>query len=225
MRAHSRVAFCLVLLGLTLTSLAAQSVELDKRVRYKWKDEQGNLHFEDSIAPEAARLGYDVVNPQGLVVKHVERAKSPEELAAAKLESDRVADEKRKAEDKQRSEIQMLAAYPSEDDLRRALLAQIEIITQNIQATELGIQSQEKSLAERLTHAADQERNGKPVPANVQQQIATLKKGLTDQKAFLERRTADRDAMQRQLENDVAHYRQLKRRLESERTNESSASH
>ncbi len=189
----------------------------DVRLRYKWRDEAGNLHYADSVPPEATRLGYEVVNQQGVVVRRVERAKTAAELAATKAAAEKLAEEKRKADDAARNDAQMLAAYPSEEDLRKSLQAQIDLITQNIQATEVGITSQEKSLAERLVHAAEQERNGKPVPAPVQNQINTLRKGLADQKAFLERRTADRTAMEKQLVTDLEKYRALKQRADEQR--------
>jgi hypothetical protein len=205
----------IALLLVTLGAAAAGSG--DVRLRYKWRDEAGNLHYADSVPPEATRLGYEVVNQQGLVVRRVERAKTADEIAAAKAAADKLAEEKRKADDVARNDAQMLAAYPSEEDLRKSLQAQIDLITQNIQATEVGITSQEKSLAERLVHAAEQERNGKPVPATVQNQINTLRKGLADQKVFLERRTADRTAMEKQLVTDLEKYRALKQRADEQR--------
>lgn len=187
------------------------------RVRYKWRDESGSLHYSDSVPPEATRLGYEIVNEHGVVVRRVERAKSEAELAAAKASADKLAAEKRKADEIARNDAQMLAAYPTEEELRKSLQAQIDLIAQNIQATEVGIASQEKSLAERLVHAAEQERNGKPVPAPVQKQINTLRAGLSDQKAFLERRTADRAAMEKQLADELERYRALKKRQDEQR--------
>ncbi len=206
------IALLLVTLG-----AAAAGPNNDGRMRYKWRDEAGNLHYADSVPPEATRLGYEVVNQQGVVVRRVERAKTAAELAAAKAAADKLAEEKRKVADAARNDAQMLAAYPTEEDLRKSLQAQIDLITQNIQATEVGIASQEKSLAERLVHAAEQERNGKPVPAPVQKQINTLRTGLADQKAFLERRTADRAAMEKQLVDDLEKYRVLKKRADEQR--------
>lgn len=206
------IALLLVTIG-----AAAAGPSNDGRMRYKWRDEAGNLHYADSVPPEATRLGYEVVNQQGVVVRRVERAKTAAELAATKAAAEKLAEEKRKADDAARNDAQMLAAYPSEEDLRKSLQAQIDLITQNIQATEVGITSQEKSLAERLVHAAEQERNGKPVPAPVQNQINTLRKGLADQKAFLERRTADRTAMEKQLVTDLEKYRVLKQRADEQR--------
>ncbi|TDR35565.1 uncharacterized protein DUF4124 [Tahibacter aquaticus] len=194
----------------------AQAVK-DTRLRYKWRDEAGSLHFADNMPPEAARLGYELVNQQGVVVRRVERAKTTEELAKDKADAEKLAEEQRKADENSRLDAQMLAAYPTEEDLRRSIQAQLDLITQNIQATEVGIASQEKSLAERLVHAGEQERNGKVVPTNVQNQINTLRKGLNDQKAFLERRMADRATMEKQLVVDLERYRTLKAKQDEQR--------
>jgi hypothetical protein len=220
MRSFVRLIVAGSLVFVSTLALAAQPTSTstkDVRVRYRWTDAQGSLHFADAIPPEAARLGYEVVNSQGLVVKRVDRARTPEELAAAKAEAERKAEAARVANEAARNDAQMLAAYPTEDDLRKALQAQIDLINQNISATEIGIVSQEKSLAERLIHAAELERNGTAVPAVVQHQITTLKDGITEQKAFLVRRQSDKIAMQKQLETDLARYRDLRRRVDDER--------
>jgi hypothetical protein len=216
LRMQSAIKKTLLALALIGSAGAAmQATGADARVRYKWRDAGGNLHFSDSLPPEAVKFGYEMVNAQGVVVRRVDRLKTDEELATAKAEADRVAEEKRKADDISRNDAQMLAAYPSEEDLRKSLQAQIDLIAQNIQATEVGLASQEKSLAERLVHAAEQERTGKPVPVAVTKQIETLKKGIADQKAFLARRTADRATMEKQLVADIEHYRNLKARQEA----------
>ncbi len=212
------VRFTLVaLVLLSGTAIAAKSGVNDDRMRYKWRDESGTLHYADTVPPEALKFGYEVVNQQGVVVRRVERAKTEAELAAAKAEAAKRAEEQRKADDAARNDAQMLAAYPTEEDLRKSLQAQIDLIAQNIQATELGIASQEKSLAERLVHAAEQERNGKPVPPPVQKQINDLRTGLTEQKAYLERRTADRVAMEKQLVSEIERYRTVKQRADDQR--------
>lgn len=208
-----RVALRALMVGWTVLAVAGTAhADKENRVRYKWRDETGALHFADSIPPEAVKYGYEVVNKQGITIRRVERAKTPEELAVAKAAAEKAAEEHRKAEDTARTDAQMLAAYPTEDDLRKSIQAQIDLINQNIEATELGIASQEKSLSERLNHAAEQERVGKPVPPAVQKQIATLKEGIADQRAFLQRRTADREAMTKQMDVSLAHYREVKRK-------------
>ena len=212
MRPMSRLTHPLavaVLLGLGLT---AQAAEQDPRHRFKWRDEQGNLHIEDSIPPEAARLGYDIVNAQGLLVRHVERQKTAEELAAAKAEKEKAEADKKAAAEQASRDAQMLAAYPNEEELKKAHEAQMALVKQNIDTATAGMRSQEKSLSDMLAHAAEIERDNKPVPATVQNQIATLKAGIAEQKRILEKREQERLEMQRQFEQELTHYRKIKAR-------------
>ena len=44
--------------------------------RYKWTDGEGNLHYSDALPPEAVKYGYEIVSPQGVVIKHVDRPKT-----------------------------------------------------------------------------------------------------------------------------------------------------
>ena len=87
--------------------------------RYKWKDAQGNLHYDDALPAEAVQFGYDVVNKSGMVVKHVDRAKTAEELKTDKEAAAILAADKKTAEEQAQHDQQMLAAYPNEQDLTR----------------------------------------------------------------------------------------------------------
>lgn len=203
-------------LALTTASFAQTK---DGRNRYKWKDAQGSLHIEDSIPPEAARLGYEVLNANGLVVRRVERARSNEEIAAAKAADDKAADDKRRAANQASRDTQMLAAYPTEDDLRHAQESQLTMLQQNIETAKVGIASQEKSLAELLAHAAEYERDGKPVPVGVQKQISQLRDGIAAQKVYSERRQTEQSEMRQRFADEVEHYRAVKARFDNERDN------
>lgn len=190
----------------------------DGRVRYKWKDEQGALHIEDTVPPEAAaRFGYDVVNAQGMTVRRVERRKTAEELAVAKAQAAAEAEARRKQEEQAARDDQLLAAYPTVDDLRKAQESQLAMVNQNIESAATGLASQEKSLAELLAHAADLERAEKPVPPAVQKQIAGLTDTVAQQKATLERRRRERDAMQGQFAGELDHYNAIRARAEAQR--------
>ncbi|HZP68051.1 MAG TPA: DUF4124 domain-containing protein [Rudaea sp.] len=196
-----------VLLGLAAAESAlAQNAAHN---RYRWRDAQGNLHFDDSLPAEALQLGYDIVNAQGLVVKHVDKPKSAEELKAdEKAAADR-DEQKRIADEQARRDQQFLAAYPNEQELASALHAQIDMIDQSIHATEISLQSQEKSLTEMLSHAADLDRNGKPVPATLQSQIDALRVNIEKQKAFIVERQQQKVDAEKKNEAEIARYREL----------------
>ena len=69
---------------------------------------------------------------------------------------------------------------------------------------------QEKSLSEQTAHAATFERDGKPVPVAVKQQIETLRKSIADQTAFIARKQAERANIVKNAEDELAHYRSLR---------------
>jgi hypothetical protein len=152
-------------LAFSLAAFAATSTPTskDKRNRYKWTDAQGNLHYDDALPIEALQFGYDVVDSQGIVVKHVDRAKTEDELKADKDAADKAVAAKRVADAQSKNDQQLLAAYPNEGDLVVAQHAQIDMIDQSVHATEVSLQNQEKSLSEMLSLAADLDRTGKPV--------------------------------------------------------------
>jgi hypothetical protein len=179
------------------------------RYRYKWKDEQGTLQYTDSIPSEAAKNGYEVVNEQGVIVKRVERAKTPEELKIAQEQAIHAEEAKRLVEQQIRSDQQMLAAYPNEQELTKSQNAQLELLVQNIQSAKTGIVSQEKSLTDLLAHAAELERSGKVVSAKLTQQISDLRMSVENGKQMVARMEREKAEASKKTDAELKHYREL----------------
>ncbi len=203
-------------IGLLLSTLmlacvtAALAAESGSHNRYKWKDAQGNLHYDDALPTEALQFGYDEVNSQGLVVKHVDRTKTAEETKADEEAAARQAAQKHTTEEQAAHDQQMLAAYPDERELIGAQQAQMDVLEQNIRTTQISLDSQEKSLTEMLSHAADMERNGKPVPASQQKQIDVLRGNVEKQKAYIARKQQEKPGLTQKFADELAHYRELR---------------
>src|SRR5690606_35693993 len=106
------IAMTRPLILLSALLLACGSANAADHNRYKWRDAEGNLHYSDSLPAEAARLGYEIVNSQGIVVKRVQRAKTKDELAAAKVLAEREKAEREAAEVRARTDAQLLSGYP-----------------------------------------------------------------------------------------------------------------
>ncbi|MBS0558109.1 MAG: DUF4124 domain-containing protein [Proteobacteria bacterium] len=203
-----RITWLLALLLLTLA--AANALAADKtRDRYRWTDAQGVVHFDDVLSDAAIQAGYDVVNGNGMRLRHVarpmtaEEAKAEEKIQAQKKAADKVA------ADQARDDAQLLAAYPTEQMLSEAHQAQLAMIDQYIQATQISLQSQEKSLTDNLTHAADLERTGKPVPANLRAQIESLRANIEKQKAYIVAKQQEKVDNAAKFDAELAHYRQI----------------
>lgn len=104
----------------------------------------------------------------------------------------------------------MLAAYPSDKDLEASQQAQLRQIQLDISALESNLRSQEDSLTELLTHAADLEHSGKPVPADLSRRIADQRKVVSDEHAALARKQAELVDSQAKFNEQLARYRTLR---------------
>jgi hypothetical protein len=178
--------------------------------RYLWKDAQAVLHFDDVLSDAAIHAGYDIVSGSGMLVRHVapprtaEQQKADDKAAAQKKAADEAAAEQA------RNDAQMLAAYPSEHDLSDAHNAQLAMIDQYIQSTQISLQSQEKSLTDMLSHAADLERTGKPIPATLSQQIESLRANIEKQKAYIASKQQEKIDSAAKFDAELAHYREVR---------------
>jgi hypothetical protein len=201
-------------LAIATSALAAPPGQAEHN-RYKWKDTQGNLHFDDVLPEEAMMVGYDIVNSYGIIVRHVERVRTPEERKADEEEAARKAAEKRIVDEQIKADQQTLAAYPTENELIETQNAQIAMIEQNSHATEISLQNQEKSLSEVLSHAADLDRTGKPVPEALKRQIETLRKNIEQQKNYIAAKGKEKIEAAKKSEAELARYRDLRAKAKS----------
>lgn len=205
------VAACL--LGLT----AIYALAADKsHQRYRWTDAQGVVHFDDVLSDAAIQAGYDIVSGTGMKIRHVAPPKTAEQQKADdQAQAQKNAAEKAAAE-RARDDAQMLAAYPTEHDLSDAQTAQLAMIDQYIQSTQISLQSQEKSLTDMLSHAADLERTGKPIPATLSRQIESLRANVEKQKAYIAAKQQEKVDSAAKFETELAHYREVRAKSRSQ---------
>jgi hypothetical protein len=199
-----------VLLAMLLSSSVWAAGAASTHNRYKWTDGEGNLHYADALPPEAVKFGYEIVSAQGVVIKHVDRPKTSDERAAAKAEVAKAQAAKETQETRTRNDQQMLAAYPTEEDLKRAQHQRSEMMDQNLNSAHISLQSQEKSLAELLGHAAELDSSGKPVPPPLAKKIGDMRKQVEDQRSYIARKEKERDDNVSHFDDELAHYRSLK---------------
>ena len=202
-----KTAFVIALLALT-TFVHAQNKA--PTYRYRWKDAAGLPHYSDSLTSDAMKYGYELVNDRGIVVQHVDRQLNPEERAAAQKAAEQQAVLDRAAEQRKRSDAQMLAAYPTEASFKTLQQENLDSLDQQINTTRSNLRSQEKALTDLLTRAGDIERAKQPVPPYLTQGIAKQRDVVARQREALEREQTARDAQAQKNTQDLIHYRDLK---------------
>ncbi|MFA7321636.1 MAG: DUF4124 domain-containing protein [Dokdonella sp.] len=199
-----RLSLILLASSVVISAFAAGNV------RYKWRDADGNLHYSDSLPADANVYGYDIVSAQGIVVKHVPAAMTPEQRAAARIEAAEVRSAKDEAERQNREDQQLLAANPTEADLLNSQKQQIEMIDLSIKSLDTGLQSLERNLTDLLGRAADLERDNMAVPARLTAQIADVRSKINAQHTQMERRQAEREKTAQGFAEELDRYRALR---------------
>lgn len=197
-------------LCLGTAAFGATNTTNNNTFRYKWKDASGHSYFSDSLTPEAMAAGYDVVNSQGVTVRHVDRQLTADERVAAKKVADQQAAAQQAEQQRQRDDAQMLSAYPTEASFVSAKAAEVENFEQAARTTRLNLQGQEKSLADLLTRAGDLERAKQPVPPYLTQRISEQRNVVASLRATLQRQQAAKEAAKAKVDAQLQHYRQLK---------------
>ena len=100
---------------------------------FKWVDENGQIHYGDSIPAKYADLPKDVVNDHGVTVGSLEGKKTEEQLAAEKMaEQKRVAIELQK-----RADQALLATYLSVEEILMHRDRRVELFQAQSRVTEL----------------------------------------------------------------------------------------
>jgi len=197
--------------AISLAAVLTAHAQKATGIRYHWRDAKGLSHYSDSLTSEAMKYGYDLVNDQGYVVRHVERQLSPEERAAAEKVAAEQAAQRRAEEASRRADLQMLNAYGDEADLKQAQQEELDSLDQQINTTRLNLRSQEKTLADLLGRAADVERTKEKVPKYLADSIADQRNVVAGQRAALERQQDHRDTAQKEAAQQLERYRALKK--------------
>ncbi len=198
------VALCLALI-LSLLSAPVLAQKL-----YRWVDADGKVHYTDSLPPEAVNQARDEINRSGVTVNRVDRALTPEERAARRVEEAEAARLANIQAEKDKMDAVLMGSYATEADLARAYRERFDLLDQSLEAARVGIRSQEKSLQDQLAHAAALERGGKPVPATVKSTIESANKQVEDQREYLRRREVERQNLQAEYDGILQRYRILK---------------
>jgi hypothetical protein len=180
----------------------------DAPATYKWVDDQGVVHYGDSIPPQYAQKESTLLNKQGVPIGHRDGAKSPAELAAA-ADAEQLA-----ARQKQRDSF-LLATYTSVKDieqLRDERLLQIK-------GQRVAAEQYVASLSERLTALQTRAQNFKPystradahrMPDDLAEQMVHTLNDIRAQKTALNTSLEEEAKTQSQFQSDIDRYRELR---------------
>lgn len=194
-------------LGFVSVHSNVQAQSSSKPKLYKWTDQEGNVHYSDQIPPEAKEYARERVNEQGVAVERVDRAQTPEELAAQKAAADKAIADAKRAEEMRKADEALMNSYASEEDLTRAYSQRLDLLSQTIDARQMEITAREQSLTSLVAQAAEMERGGRPVSDAIKQMIASERTEIDRQKQFLLKKETEKLTAKQDYDRDMAAYK------------------
>ena len=133
---------------IALASSAALAGERDRV--YKWVDEDGQIHYGDSIPPEYSDLPKQVLNEHAVTVDHLEGRKTEEQMLAEQ----KARELETQKELQRRADQALLATYLSVEEIVMHRDRRIELFQAQSRVTELYLRNLERRLSKLKREAA-----------------------------------------------------------------------
>jgi len=130
------------IITIALLTLGSSAMAGNEQKVYKWTDDEGNVHYSDSIPAEYAERPKEVLNDHGVTVGELEGKKTAEQL-----EQERIENERRVAQELQRRADQaLLATYLSVDEIVMHRDRRVELFQAQSRVTELYLRNLDRRL-------------------------------------------------------------------------------
>lgn len=200
---HRRLRWTWLLVGALVATTAQARL-------YRWVDEAGMVHYTDRLPPAQVDRGHAEMSDKGIVVGTTSPAKPPEELQREEeLKRLREAAERAKQQQEAADQV-LLRTFRSADDMimtRDGKLATVDVMAL---ITRGNIRRQHDWLRGLRADAADLERAGKPIPAQLSDRILNAENAIRESYASIVEREQQKQEIRASFANDLERFRELK---------------
>ena len=181
---------------IVLSLLLPLAAGAQQRGTYKWVDDEGVIHYGDSIPPEYADKPKSVLNDQGVAVRELEGKKTDEQLAAEARERELEV----QAELQRRADKTLLATYVTVDEIVMHRDRRVELFQAQARVTELYL----RNLARRLDQLKKEAGRYKPYSSDPNAEMIDpgLVEEIDETEGSIERHKVNLSKF-RQEENDI----------------------
>ncbi|NNC55037.1 MAG: hypothetical protein HKO07_04860 [Pseudomonadales bacterium] len=180
----------------------AEMKVLEKNTFYRVINEQGRVELKETVTPAEAKRGYSIVTLGGYVVKEFAPEMSDEEFAALTKEQRAMRDKEERELEQKLYDESLLLRYSSLIDLEaerkrklREFDVRISILRNNLHSVI------EKSVAQQAA-AANLERRGATVPAQLSQNIVDLEAEMKESELAIAARIKEKAEIDNKYDSD-----------------------
>ena len=178
---------------------------------YRWVDEDGVVHYGDSIPARYAELERQVVNEHGITVDVMQAKKTQEEIAEeARLEELRV-----EAELQRRRDQALLATYLTIDEIEMHRDRRVELFQAQARVTELYLRNLQRRMDSLRAEASkfrpySEDPEAPMIDPDLADDLAQTKETIARHEENLRKFEADEQNIVARFEGDIDRFKKLK---------------
>jgi DNA repair exonuclease SbcCD ATPase subunit len=198
---RARVRFAVPLIALCAFAVPALATT------YKWVDEHGVVHYTDKVPPEQIDKARIELDKQGVPVKKVDPAPTPEQRKAREAEEARQRELARQQEDVARKNKALLQSYSSEAEIdlaRKRALSTLDSVIQSAQAYSDQLKARKDEVDRKKA-----EFGTKPIPAALEREATTVDVELVRQNELIAQKRRETVEVQQKYDAILARWREL----------------
>ncbi len=193
-------------LSLVMGSLLAAT---DQPEMYKYKDSKGNWVISSNLPPKYASKGFSIVDNYGRVIEVIPPAKTREEIEADKIREAFQKAEQQKITEQIKLDRDLLRQFTTVKDLQRARNNQLQSVDVEIEIREASTKRSRTLLEKNQTDAANYERQGKPIPKIIAENIEAYLQRIANSNEFIKEREQQKQEIKKNFDSRIARFREL----------------
>lgn len=176
---------------------------------YRWVNEKGETIFSDQVPPEQSQLRHEALNEKGRVVEVTEQAKTKEQQEIdERLKALKKAQEKVIAQQEANDKV-LLSTFRSIDDMQASLYATMQSMDAQRNTAQANLKRFEDQLAAQHKQAAEVERDGKKVPANLLNDIKQTEAQIQAAHAEIDKQVEKKKQAKAEFEANIQRFKFL----------------
>ena len=184
---------------------------------FRWVDENGQVHYSDHIPPQDVNKAYSIINKEGVTINSVEQAKTKEQREEEQRIQQQKAEQERLARERSTYDHILMDTYTKVSDLEETRDRYIATLEGLIKVAEHKLTSLNHDLDNINKAAANLEREGKAMPADMRQDIANLQTQIERENNFILAQRAQQKAMREKFAADIQRFQELKAEQQSKK--------
>ena len=201
--------------GFALAVGCGQAVATD--YLYRYVNDAGVTVINYSIPPEFVHKGYEILNRDGSVHKVVPRALTEEELANQSGDAYRAKVEAEEAERLRKWDESLLLRYSSIEDIEAARDRAVRELRIRISILQSNVRSLGSQVERNQQRAADLERSGRGVPADLEAVIDGLRSEIAETQRSIRERESEIEVVVDGYQRDIDRFALLLDKVEMRR--------